>query len=222
MPPLPSPGAVIRVALRVSDLASIDAGSSFHLSYSGGPPNSTDMNDLAAAVNAAYEANWLGVLHEDEALALTTCTDLSSATGAIGTDSTVRAGTLSGTQLPSSIAALVNHQINRRYRGGKPKTFMRAGVAESLDQSNQWEGSFVTSLLDAWQAFIAAIIATTGMSITITNIVNVSYYEGFTVFTTPGGRAKNLSTLRTTPVVNPIVDSTVPAKVGSQRRRLNL
>lgn len=222
MPPLPSPGAVIKVALKVQDLASIDAGSSFHLAYSGGPPNSTDMNDLATAINTAYEDNWLGNLHEDEALVLVTCTDLSSATGAIGTNSTSRAGTLSGTQLPSSICGLINHQINRRYRGGKPKTFMRAGVAESLDQTNQWEGSFVTSMLDSWEAFIAAVIATTGMSITITNIVNVSYYEGFTVFTTPGGRAKNLSTLRTTPLVNPIVASTVPAKVGSQRRRLNL
>jgi hypothetical protein len=50
--------------------------------------------------------------------------------------------------------------------------------------------------------------------------VNVSYYNGFTVVTNPTtGRARNVPTLRGTPVVDTVTGIVARVQVGSQRRR---
>lgn len=220
--PLPSPGAVLRTTFTTTTDASISAGSRFFLQYTGGPPNSTDLNTLATAVATSWNTSIAPHAPSNDALTEVTIEDLSSDTGATGTWTGSHVGSGTGAVLAASIAACVNHQINRRYRGGHPKTFLRIGSVNDLNGTNQWAAGSITTFLSAWEAFIADIVATTGLSITISNIVNVSYFKGFTVFDTPGGRAKNISTLRETPVVDQITGSSIAPKLGSQRRRLNV
>lgn len=222
MPALPSPGNVLRVQLNIGIGASIEAGSRFFVSYSGGTPNTTDLNTLSTDIADAWETAFAAEVCSSEALHGVICTDLSSDTGAEGLWSGTKSGSSGGTQLSSSVCVVVNHEIDRRYRGGRPRTYLRGGTATDLNQTNEWSTTFQSAFLADWQAFIAAVLATTGISITLSNIVNVSYYSGNTVFTTPTGRARNIPVVRDTPVVDHIVDSTVALKIGSQRRRNNL
>jgi len=222
LPELPSPGAVLRVEFKIADGASIEAGSRFFLSYTGGPPSGADLNTLAAAVASQFTTHLAAIVSTAETLTDVIITDLSSDTGAIGTWTGTNDGTRSGTQNIANAAATVNHAVSRRYRGGRPRTYLRCGTESDLSGTNEWTSGARTAFLEAWEAWIAAILATTGIGVTLTNIVNVSWYKGNTVFTTPTGRARNIPTLRTTPVVDPITSSIVAQKVGSQRRRLDI
>jgi hypothetical protein len=218
----PSPGAVLQVEFKTSTGGSIPGGSRFFLSYTGGAPSSADLNSLASDVSAAWGTHIAPRVANAEALESVTITDLSSDTANIGSWEGTVNGTNSNGALISSAAALVNHTVARRYRGGRPRTYVRAGTTSDLASENQWNDTFLTEMLTAWEDWIADILASSGIGISLTNIVNVSWYKGFTVFTTPSGRARNIPTLRATPVVDPITSSSVATKIGSQRRRLDI
>jgi hypothetical protein len=70
----------------------------------------------------------------------------------------------------------------------------------------------------AWGTFIAAAL-TDGVGVSLVSYVNISYYHGSTVFITPSGRARNISTPRATPIVDAILSHTTSQIVASQRRR---
>jgi hypothetical protein len=227
MPALPVPGPVLRVEFETNDLASIAAGSRFYVGYSGGPPDAADLDTLAGAVASAWTTHMAPMVNSNEHLVGVTITDLSSSTGAIGAYTGNVAGSRSGPTLPASACAVVNHRIARRYRGGRPRTYVRAGVQSDLEGTNTWTSGFLTDMLAAWEAWIAAILGTTGIGITSLQIQNIGYYEGNLVFTGPTGRARNIPQLRKvggvpTPYVDNITSSSVALKVGSQKRRLDI
>lgn len=222
MPALPLPGPVLRVTFEQGDDASIEAGSRFYLKYTGSAPSSGDLTTLATDVSAAWGTHMAGQVSSAESLHGVTIVDLASYTGAEGVWTGTVAGVRTGSALPASACAVINHSITRRYRGGRPRTYFRCGVNGDLETNNTWTTSFTGLVLTGWQAFIAEILGESPGDITLTDIVNISYYEGFTVFTSPSGRARNIPTPRTTPVLDNIVNSSVATKVGSQRRRLDL
>lgn len=224
MPALPSVANVLNVSTKVGVDANNEAGSEFHLHYTGAPPNSTDLNTLATDIANDWETVWGPLVHTAESLHGVTITDLSSPSGAIGVWQGTKAGTLAGfDQLQASICAVISHQISRRYRGGRPRNYWRVGVSGGswLNGTNEWSATYVSNISGAWHTFIADVLAHTGLSISLDNIVNVSYYEGFTAFKEPSGRYRNIPTLRPTPLVDTIIGSTVATKLGSQRRRLS-
>jgi hypothetical protein len=222
MPPLPTPGSVLRVTIEAGDAGDVEAGSRFFLKYTSGAPSSADLTTLAGDISAAWGTHIASLVSTAESLHGVTIVDLSSDVGNEGIWTGTVAGTRSGGFIPSSACAVVNHTIARRYRGGRPRTYLRCGTQTDLNGSNQWETTFTTAVLTGWQAFVAEVLAATAGSIVLADIINISFYKGFTVFTTPSGRARNIPTPRETPLLDSIVNSTVAIKVGSQRRRLNL
>jgi hypothetical protein len=223
MPPLPSPGNVLQCSFATDTAASINAGSRFFLSYTGGPPNSTDLNTLAGDIASGWNTNIAPWVHPNDSLVAATVTDLSSDTGAVGSWTGSHAGSLSpGDQLPAQIAACLNHKISRRYRGGRPRIFLRCGTDHYLSGTNEWTDDFITDIDGAWHTFITALVATSGLSITLTDIVNVSYYQGFLAFEEPSGRYRNIPQKRTTPKVDGITLTTCAKKLGTQRRRADI
>ena len=122
--------------------------------------------------------------------------------------------------MASSTAVIIKHDIARRYRGGHHKTFLPITVQSNINDVNSWQTGFVSSTTTNFKAFVSAIVGATPPGNTITGLVNVSFYNGFTVVTTPSGRAKNKPTLRTTPLVEAILSSECDPIIGSQRRRL--
>lgn len=222
MPALPSPGKVLRLSYLIGDNASIEAGSRFYLSYSGGTPNSTDLTAIANEAATTFTATLGQSVNSNESLHNVTVVDLSSALGAEGVWTGTEAGNVAGASLPASTCGVMNHTIARRYRGGRPRTYIRIGSTAQLTGTNQWEPSFISATGNNWHNWVNNILGTSGISVSLTDIVNVSWYEGFTVFTTPSGRSRNIPKLRTTPLVDNISLSTLATKLGSQRRRLNL
>jgi hypothetical protein len=225
MPPLPSPGDVLRVEFKTGDNATVEAGSRFFLNYTGTRPITSDLNTLASDVNTAWD-NWISnVVSTAEALHGVIITDLSIDTGAEGTWTGTTAGKETFAEpIIASGCAVVNHQIARRYRGGRPRTYLRCGGSDALasGSTNQWSSAFQSSVLTQWQGFVAEILALSGFPFALQNIVNVSWFNGNTVFITPTGRSRNIPVKRATPLVDVVVNSVVAPKVGSQRKRLDI
>lgn len=221
MPALPSPGPVVHVELTFEDSADNTFGSRFFLEYTGGPPNVADMDSLATNIREHWSSDMAELQVTALSLKQVIATDLSSDMGNVGIDSTVVAGTRSGTGLLDDNSACINFKIARRYRGGKPKIFLPLGVTTDTASARTWTAGFITSVNTQWGAFIAAILGDTYTSFTLSDNVNVSYYKGFTVDTNPAtGRARNRPNVRATPVVDNITGHDLRSIVGSQRRRL--
>jgi hypothetical protein len=146
--------------------------------------------------------------------------DLSSSTGAVGSTAASVVGSRAGTPIPASACALVNLTIQRRYRGGKPRIYLPVGMSGDVSTGQNWGTTFTTNLLSAYQALVTNMISAPPGATTITGQVNVSYYSGFTVRNPGGGvRAKNIPTLRVTPVVDAVLASSINPRFASQRRR---
>jgi hypothetical protein len=191
------------------------------MEYSGAAPLSANCTSYASIVSAAFGSNLEGYLCSPFTLASVQVTDIASSTGAFGEETTPVDGSLSGFNVPMNCCVLINHSINRRYRGGKPRSYWPLGGRSHVSGDNSWDSGFVGDVQAGYNAFVAAISAVTEGACTFVAPINVSYYEGFTevAYGTPT-KYRRTPTLRSSPVTDLITGSTVRAKVGSQRRRL--
>jgi hypothetical protein len=221
VPPLPAVPDVIRVNMAFSINNTRGGGCVLHFQYSGGAPTVADLNTFTAAIRTAWHAGPSFLQAPTWALEDITATDINSHSGNVSVNVGSTAGQGGSVAINSATATVVNHKIARRYRGGKPKTFLPIGQASELVLDNEWSTAYI-ALADAnWGGFIAALAGATFGALTIVNLVNVSYYSGFTVVTNPiTGRSKNVPTIRVAPLVDQIVGHDVQARLGSQRRRL--
>jgi hypothetical protein len=114
---------------------------------------------------------------------------------------------------------VINHKINRSYRGGKPRNYMPAGTDTDTTNGRQWVSGFPAAVLSAWNNLIAAAVA----GIPGVNLTNVSaqYFKGSQPNDNTGTWQPNSEPK---PLVPPqtwvIVASSVGLTIGSQRRRL--
>lgn len=221
VPALPPVPGVIRVQWRWTSGSDLDVVSRIYLAYTGTAPTDADMVTFAGTTNNHMASRFDTYWTPDVTLTECTCVDLSSPTAGIGVQTSSYGGTLSGAELPAQSCCLVNFAIQRRYRGGKPRAYFPFGSATTLNGKQQWTSTFQTNVTSQYAALITDIQGSPPGSATISGQVNVSYYEGFTVFTTPSGRAKNISTLRPGgPHVDVVTGATANIKVASQRRRI--
>jgi hypothetical protein len=147
-------------------------------------------------------------------------TDLSSPSAGVGEWAGSHAGTRSGSILPVGVCVVLNKEIARRYRGGKPRQYLPYGTDSDLSGASRFTSAFTSDLVTAWDGFQGTLSGTAVGPATITNEVNVSYYDGFTVVTNPStGRARNKPTLRATPLVDSVLEYSASEVPGSQRRR---
>lgn len=220
MPALPPVAKTLRVSLKTTDGVALNERTRFYLAYTGPAPTVAQLNTFATAVSTEWATHMLALYNAAIHLVEVDVTDLDSVSGAVGSNTTVVAGTRAGTANPQALAALVNFHIARRYRGGKPRVYLAAGVAADQASTSQWTAAFQSALVTAWNQLIAACVAAPWASATITGQINVSYYAGFTVVTNPvTGRAKNVAKLRVTPVQDTVTAVTVNLVFASQRRR---
>jgi hypothetical protein len=217
--PLPA----VANALKVQHLWTTSLGRSLYTGlffrYSGGPPNTTDATALAVDAHTAMSVantQWSA----DVDLAETIVTDLSSTSGALGLHASSVAGGKTPGGLDNGTAVVADYAIARRYRGGKPRSYFPWGVGSDLTSRTAWDPAFVSACQSALGTYFGSVVGSTSGSTTITDHISISYYEGFTVVTSPTtGRARNKPTRRTTPVVDAVLGLTVSGRPGSQRRR---
>jgi hypothetical protein len=195
-------------------------GIRLYSAYTGTTPTSAAILSLAETVVASW-TNRIGAYQSNDVFTLQCIgNDLSSDTGASATADTDNSGGVADGSIDNQIAAVVKHVIARRYRGGKPKTFV-PGIAASYqaDQSH-WTTALANDLGSAFAAFNTDIAGMSADGCDLSGLVNVSFYTGFT---TPKneetGRYRNVPTYRAVPLIDTVTSFSCDTLFGSQRRR---
>lgn len=156
----------------------------------------------------------------EHALVSVSAEDLTSSIAPIGSWAGDNVGSGSGTCVPAGVSMVVKHLIARRYRGGKPKTFLAGQSDSALADQQTWAGGAIATMANDWGNFVAEVISGAPGAMGTVNLVNVSYYEGFLAVQNPiTGRWRNVPTVRTDPLIDQITGHLIDAKIGSQRRR---
>lgn len=210
MPPLPSPGMVVKMVLKYHRDDAAAENAEFFRYTASSQATTANLGGLWAYIETDFFAAYVGASLADLVMDSVELTDLSSSSGA--TYSTVPSftGTNTGSGISANNAVCVQHTIQRRYRGGHPRTYMMVGAAGDLATASirDWQPSFLTNIQNGWNSYNALFPYNTAGG-TWTRC-SVSYYE-----TIAGVR-----TVRTTPLVDPILVDIAKSRVCSQRRRL--
>lgn len=218
MPALPTIPNMLKIRLLWSISSDTDASTGLFFAYSGSPPNNTACNAFASAAHSAFGAfgeDW----DVDTTLTAVECTDLSSASGGVGVFSGSVAGNLEA-PISGASSLLCNYQIARRYRGGRPRSYFPWGDQSVIGNRQTWSAGFVAATETHIGDAIAGIVGQSSGGTTIQQHSNVSYYDGFTVVTSPTtGRSRNVPKLRSVPLVDTIIGHTVSTRIANQRRR---
>lgn len=219
LPPTPDP--VVKIMLQWTRDGDPMAQTNHFWRYTGSAPASSDLSSIATAIVSGLETPIAPLCDAHTGLALARVRDVSVAEGPQGEGGAAWLGTRTGGQLAPGTAAVVNHQVDRTYRGGKPKTFFPWGTSTDLATSGLWDPTAVTAWQDGWAAFSAAISGLVGGATTLGSPCNVSYYAGgsHVVISPTTGRARNVPDRRTTPQVDNFAGHVAASLIGSQRRR---
>lgn len=219
MPALPSVPHTLKVQLVYSDSSDQTVYNVMYFDYSGTAPGEADTVTLASTIfSAAGEFDTLMTANTEVTGVIVT--DLSSPSAAQGEHNGIIAGTRTGGSLSGGTAVVIGYNIARRYRGGKPRNYFPFLASADLQTRQLWTTAAVGNVHDQFSSFIGAVIGAQAGSTTISAHVNVSYYQGSRVVTSPTtGRARNVPILRAAPQVDTIQGFTVRPIPGSQRRR---
>jgi hypothetical protein len=217
---LPDVPDVVRVELFYNADADTKALTRHYFGYTGGAPSGADAVTLAGEILAIAATAFAPMMNVNSALTDCQVTDLSSMTGGQGGAAGITAGSRAGGQIPPGAALVISHLIDRRYRGGKPRTYMPWGVSSDITSGGLWSLDFVADALAAWETFTSNVEGQTGGSTVMGVLKNVSYYEGYTLGpASPGGYRKRIPTPRVEPIVDDVNSSAAKLLIGSQRRR---
>jgi len=220
MPALPDVPGVIRNVLKFTTSEDTKAAIRFFLAYTGGAPTNAELATFAAGIGTAFAAQLIGLGSDSVGLQTVTSTDLTSSTAAEGEAAPEVTCTRGATINTSDACLLQSLHINRRFRGGHPRIYWPFGVQGDLLNGQEWSSTFTGECLTGLTAFFNDVVALTWSGGSITNQVAVSYYSGFTVHDGITGRARNVSTPRTSALVDIVTEYTIRAGIASQRRRL--
>jgi len=223
MPALPVIPGVIRLERQFKMSEDNAARVRTFLSYSGTAPTVAQLNTFAAAIGTSFGTNLKGLMTPASTLETVTVTDMSSYTGAQGVASPAIQGTRgsggTGT-LPASTAVVVSLEIARRYRGGHPRQYWPFGLSADMQDAQTWSSSFNSACATGFAADSAAILGSGWTGAGALSGVNVSQYSGFTVHDGTTGRARNVSTPRTSPIIDAVLSLVVRLGIGAVRKRL--
>lgn len=220
MPALPDVPAVFRIDHIFKVGEDLVAKCRTFVQYSGTAPTGTQLNTLATAIGSNWSSHVAAYQSSNGELETINCTDLTTPTSAFGTAAPAVAGG-NGHAFPTAAACtLEKFHIGRRYRGGHARIYWPLGTTNDQADAQTWGTTYVTNVTSALQAYAAANGASGWAGAGTLAQVQVSYYTGFTVHTGTTGRARNVATVRATPVVDQITTSSVSIGIASQRKRL--
>lgn len=222
MPALPNVASCLRVALGFTLSPSTPALSRFYFQYGGTAPTVGQLSTFNASIATAFTSDLKALCGTGCELTQIETTDLTSPTGAQAVTAEAITGTRTGATNSNDLCFVTSYEINRRYRGGHPRGYWPFGTASDIAAGNKtWAGATVTAVNTGMASFMAAIAAAGWTGAGTLQQVNVSYYKGFTVVTSPTtGRARNVPTLRATPVQDVVQSIATKSSIGVQRRRL--
>jgi len=194
-------------------------GNRFYLSYSGSAPSGANCATLASDIAAAWSSHIQSLISDNFALEEVDILDIATETGLSGQWTGVHSGGDSSSPLPANCAINIEYNIARRYRGGKPRIYLPPAGNDQATNQVSWAGSFLTTMNEAYTAYIDEIEALSIGSMGTLNHVNLSYYKGFTNITNSSGRERAVPTYRATALHDNVVGYSTKTIIGSQRRR---
>jgi hypothetical protein len=220
VPALPAVAHVIRIDYDFAYASNPHARCREFWFYTGTGATSTELATLAGSIGTQWGAIMKDHFNAEVTLETITITDLSSSTSPVGVGAIGIAGTRAGGAQPADVAVLESLHVARRYRGGHPRIYWPAFDNSDVLDALHWLAASVTEFTAdlaewraAWDALIPADLGTIVP-------VAISYYQGFTVHTGTTGRARNVSTVRATPILDNVNSRTVQQGIATQRRRL--
>lgn len=219
MPALPPAPNVLRVILRYTFSSDTDVINRFFFRYTGAAPSNAELTTWANLIGTQWASKLAPLATADVTLTQVEVTDLTTSSSAQAVVTVSHPGSNTGGQLAAGTATLMNYGVQRRYRGGKPRSYLPYGAEADVLNGQQWVASWPTTVLTAYFAFLNAINAAPPGGTTIAAQVNVSYYHpepGF-VPSFPGEDVP--SVIRPTAVIDDITSTTVSQTFASQRRR---
>lgn len=219
---LPNAPQVIRVDFHHSLQADLNISTRTFWRYTSNAPSIADMNTLASHVATQWNTNLAPLAPTQVILTEVVVTDLTSASSARGSAAVSHAGTRGSNPNTINDTLLLNFEVARRYRGGKPRTYNPWGVEGDIGSAQQWAAAFITAAENGWSAFQTNM---TGFDFGATQLgaqCNVSFYEGVNLpITLPSGRVKQSSAVRSgNALVDTITSFSANPYIGSQRRRV--
>ena len=221
MPALPNVPNVVRIDLKyTNDVASAKLLNRLFFRYTGAAGTSAELTTMAANIKGYWLAElqaWTPTIqHLVEVEMVDLTTELSPSGVWVGSTAGTEAGQINSAQL----AFLVTKTILRRYRGGKPKTFLPVGTALDLATQGTWGSGIIAGITGSWATFVGDIIADASYA-TFSAEVCVHYYgpPNVVVINPVTGRARTVSTLRAVPLVDDVQGYSYEAAVATQRRR---
>lgn len=195
-------------------------GTHFYFSTDAGAANASQLNQLTEAAASGWNTHMTPECPGQIILTSVTGTDLSSPTGAVDEVFPNYPGSRAGSPLAANACVLINYQVARRYRGGKPRNYAPGGTSGDLANLQTWAAAFQSSYTTAWRNMTNEILAALRASFPGGRQVNISYYSGHQWLPDQHGNYHYVPTPRPTPVLDTIGPGTASLTVGSQRRRL--
>lgn len=217
-PPLPDTSCV-RVRLDYKESDSFLGGSRFFISYAGSAPTGAQCTTLAGDIETAWAADLAPLINENWSLVEVDVLDITTLTGLSGQWTGSSAGTRSGTPVPAQIASGIEYDIERRYRGGKPRMYLPPALQGDQLDGSHWGPSFVAALTAGAEAFFGAIEALTIGGMGALQHINLSYYDGFKNVENTSGRMRAVPQYRATALHDNVVGYAGKAVMSSQKRR---
>jgi hypothetical protein len=211
---------VVRVALQGQITNTVPWLSRFYLAYTGTAPTNADLNTFNGAVSTTMVTNLIPLMTNNITTVDIESIDLTTPSSGIAITASAHTGSRAGGAIPGDVAAVSSYEILRRYRGGHPRGYWPFGSQTDFSSAEQWSPTAVTAFTNGLNAFFTAVLAAPWSGGGTLTHINVSYYTGFTVVISPTtGRARNVPTLRTTPLQDLVSSLIVRNSFGSQRRR---
>ena len=221
MPALPNYPQVLRLRYLWTIGIDLSASTTLHYSYTGTAPTNGVCDTLASDIYANAVTHLIPLVQNHNALVGMDVTDLTSDTAGNGNFTGTTAGTRGAEVLPAEVCLLNGLLINRRYRGGKPRSYWPFGVPGDLDTSQQWSSGAISDFFTGLVAHNNYCSSLLESGTQLTQLVSISYYKGFLAVQNPiTGRWRNVPTVRSAAITPDPVYGFVPnPKPGSQRRR---
>lgn len=173
----------------------------------GSPVLQAQTDAIAAAFNTIYAGGIQSLKCATDTMSSVEAIGIDSATAPSSTVAASGTGTLPAPSLPASVAMVVSWKISRRYRGGKPRTYLSGRAEQDLNDSVNWKPGAVSSNEAQVDAFRTAVNAMTIPGATGTGVLCCVHYFLHNALLTP-------------PLVSVIQGDSIDTRVCSQRRRL--
>jgi hypothetical protein len=204
MAPLPPVPGVVKCQV-LGSLTGIPIATVFHLGYTGSGLTGLQCEEIAQIMEGSWAAHLQPQFCTNATWDTWIATDLISDTGSQGILEAASTGALTGPPVPNNVQLVISKAIARRYRGGRPRTYLPALPASELISQTHWADAFAVTMANAWAAFINQIVHDVSLPF-LTSEVCVHYVKN------------------DLPLPAPLVDATQGAVgrtlIGTLRRRL--